>query len=70
MRAEDARKMMKQNIAMDYIVQAASQGKSKVDIPKEYVDRAYLEQLGYNIKGCEHQLADTCTVSWEKNWRD
>lgn len=70
MRAEEARNMMNYNRAMDYIAQAASQGKSKVDIPKQYVNRQYLEQQGYRIKGGVHQLAETCTVSWERNWRD
>lgn len=70
MRAEDARNMMNHNRAMDYIAQAASQGKSRVDIPKEYVDRRYLESQGYRITGGDHQLAETCTVSWERHWRD
>jgi hypothetical protein len=70
MRAEDARNMMIRNRAMDYIAQAASQGKSRVDIPKEYVDRTHLESQGYRITGGDHQLAETCTVSWERHWRD
>ena len=70
MRAEDARMMMYRNRAMDYIAQAASQGKSSVEIPKDYVDRRYLESQGYRITGGEHQLAETCMVSWEIHWRD
>jgi hypothetical protein len=70
MRAEEARNMMNYNHAMNYITQAALQGKSKVDIPKQYVNRQYLEQQGYRIEGGVHQLDETCTVSWERNWRD
>ena len=70
MRAEDARSMMNNNRAMDYIAQAASQGKNRVDIPKQFVDRQYLERQGYRVTGGTHQLQENCTVSWERHWRD
>jgi murein L,D-transpeptidase YcbB/YkuD len=70
MRAEDARNMTKANRAVDYIARAASQGKTRVEIPKELVDRNYLESQGYRVIGSSHQLADSVTVSWERHWRD
>jgi hypothetical protein len=70
MRAEDARRMMSNNRAIDYIVQALSQGKTSVEIPKQFVNREYLHSLGYKVIGGTHQRSETCNVSWERHWRD
>jgi len=70
MRADEVRNMMNRSKAMDYIIQAANQGKSSVEIPRDYVDRTYLEQQGYKISGGESQLSEFCTVSWQLHWRD
>ena len=70
MKAEDVRSIMNNSRAMDYIAQAASQGRSRVDIPKQLINRQYLERQGYRIIGGIHQLSESCTVSWERHWRD
>lgn len=70
MRADDARNLMNTSNAMNYIQQACIQGKQSVSIPIEYVNREHLQSLGYKISGGTHQRAETCTVSWEKHWRD
>lgn len=70
MEAKEARAIMGRSIAMEYIERAALRGEISVNIPKHYVDRGYWESKGYRVTGGEHQLADNCTVSWERNWRD
>lgn len=70
MNADEVRKIMNRSRTMNYIINAANEGKSSVEIPRDYVDRNYLESQGYKVTGGEHQLHEYCTVSWEKHWRE
>ncbi len=70
MNADETRNIMNRSKAMNYIINAAQQGKSSVEIPRDYVDVNYLTSQGYTVTGGDHQLAEFRTVSWEKHWRD
>lgn len=65
MRASEIRNMMNHNAAIQYIIQAANEGRTSVRVPKGVVNRANLESLGYNV-GSNHQQADTILISWKK----
>ena len=70
MNAEEARTLSQRGKMLGYIQKACLQGKQKVEIPIRYVDYEYLEENGYRVSGGNHQRSETCTVSWERHWRD